>query len=130
MKPEPSTSSKPGKHMTPHEAAEKFLEGKHLDEPILSKEWLTKLIAECVATQNPELTMEEFLRELTASEPESKTAPGLQISWLEERQMFYAAIHVFPMGSVASRTVLVKSLATDLTTCLVKLLVAYRESRK
>lgn len=124
--------------MKPDEAAEKFLEGKHLEEPILSRDWLTKLIEECVSfgiatalgVKNPELGIEEFLRELTASEPESKTAPGLQISWLAERGQFYAAIHVFPMGNVASRHVLVKALASDLTTCLVKLLVAYRESRK
>lgn len=119
--------------MTAEDAARQFLINHDLDRETKLPE-LTGLISEVVAhafgAKNPELGMEEFLRELTASEPESKTAPGLQISWLAERQMFYAAIHVFPMGNVASRHVLVKALAADLTTCLVKLLVAYRESRK
>jgi hypothetical protein len=117
--------------MKPDEAAREFLKRHdlehHADE---LTGMITEVVADALGVKNPELGIEEFLRELTASEPESKTAPGLQVSWLSEREMFYAAIHVFPMGTVASRHVLVKSLAPDLTSCLVKLLLAYRESRK
>ncbi len=121
---------------TPETAARSFLKGHDLESDSKVQE-LTALMTECVAhgikcafgVESKELGLAEFLTELTASEPESKTAPGLQLSWLEERGQFYAAIHVFPMGNVASRTVLVKSLAPDLTQCLVKLLIGYRESR-
>lgn len=123
--------------VTPEGAARSFLKQHDLESDEKVAE-LTTAITEAVAcgvstafgVENEKLGMEEFLRELTASEPESKTAPGLQVSWLEERQQFYTAIHVFPMGNVASRHVLVKALAPDLTTCLTKLLIAYRESRK
>ncbi len=122
---------------TPELAAREFLTNHDLlsDDKLAE---LTSLVTEVVACSfrsvlgidDTKLTMEDFLKEIVASEPGSKTSPGLQISWLEDRQQFYAAIHVFPMGTVESRQVLVKSLAVELTQCLVKLLLAYRELRR
>jgi hypothetical protein len=122
---------------TPESVAKKFLTDHDLVSDGKMTE-LTTLITDCVASSlrcalgvdNDQLGLAEFLKELTASEPESKTSPGLQLSWLEERQQFYGGIHVFPLGTVASRTVVVKALAPDLTQCLIKLLIGYRESRK
>lgn len=57
--------------------------------------------------------METLLKSLTEYYKNHHIAPGIQIAWLNDKQMFYGAIHVFPAG-LGSRTILIKSLGNTI----------------
>lgn len=60
--------------------------------------------------QTKESNMEEALKELVSHYHADRVSPGLQISWLQERNKFYVAVHRFPTN-VESRTIVAKALA-------------------
>jgi len=71
------------------------------------------------------ITLEEFLQELTAHYEGAEIAPGIQIAYLQDKEMYYAAVHIFPNG-LESRQVYAKATAKTLDTCLGKVLNTWR----
>lgn len=61
--------------------------------------------------------MNRFLKTLTNHYRGDDISPGLQISWLADKGMYYVAIHRFKTN-IQSRTVLVKALGLTLDEAL------------
>lgn len=49
-----------------------------------------------------------FLVELVKAYPEHKIAPGMQTAWLGDKELYYAAVHIFPTD-LKSRKVVAKA---------------------
>lgn len=57
--------------------------------------------------------MNKFLKALTNYYSADDISPGLQVSWLKDKSMYYVAIHRFKTN-IQSRTILVKALGPTL----------------
>lgn len=119
--------------MTPAVATLKFLTDHDLADESKKVE-LESLITQCCATSvrrtlgvdSDRLSLQELLKEITASRPDDNIAPGVQLAYLQDKELYYAAIHTFPMGTVDSRTVVAKATGPDLVTAMVNCLIKFR----
>lgn len=121
--------------MTPNAATLEFLTNHDLADDKKKSELeslMTQVAVSAVrrtlGIDNDKLSLDEILKEITGSRPGDNIAPGLQIAYLEDKSLYYAAIHTFPMGTVDSRTVIAKATGPDLTSAMVNCLAKYRSA--
>lgn len=70
------------------------------------------------------MSFDEFLKMLTKFYSKDHIAPGVQLAWLEDKEVFYGGVHIFPHG-LQSRTVLVKATAPTSGECVSKLYILW-----
>lgn len=69
--------------------------------------------------------LEVALRELVQHYVADKIAPGIQLAWLADKELYYSAVHHFPAG-LASRTVVAKANEPTAAAAVAKMMEVWR----
>lgn len=61
-----------------------------------------------------------FLQALTEYYKNDKIAPGLQMAYLNDKNLWYVAVHTFPGDTIASRKVVAKATDSNFNSAVIK----------